>query len=151
MCPNQDQSVWLGQNAYVQFFKKDRVYAMAYLNKTLPLGFELELMDFKMTNYQGSLKAKSYESTVRLKGKTHVISMNEPLKHKGFTFYQSSFEPGEDREQEPTVSILSVGKDPGRVLKYFGSALIVAGCGFIVLPQENAKTKASNALRGHMI
>lgn len=121
-----DQSVWLGQNSYAQFFKKDRVYVMSYLNKTIPLGFDLKLIDFKQTNYQGSFKAKSYESKVQLEGKTHIISMNEPLKHKGFTFYQSSFEAGEEGG-EAIVSILSVGKDPGRILKYFGSSLIVAG------------------------
>ena len=108
------------------FFKDDRVYAMTYANKTYDLGFDLELIDFRMTKYQGSEKAKSYESEVHLKDKTILISMNEPLKHGGYTLYQSSFEPSKDGG-EPVVSILSVNRDPGRVLKYLGSALIVAG------------------------
>lgn len=135
---HQGNSVWIGQNSYVRFFKGDRVYAMTYANKTYDLGFDLKLIDFRMTKYQGSEKAKSYESEVQLKDKTIVISMNEPLKHGGYTFYQSSFEPSNDGG-EPTVSILSVNQDPGRVLKYLGSALIVAG---IILLFYRRKIKA---------
>ena len=123
---HKETPIWIGQNSYVHFFKKDRVYAIAYLNKTYNLGFDLELIDFKMTKYQGSEKAKSYESEVYLKGKKNIISMNEPLKYGGYTFYQSSFEPSKEGG-DPVVSILSVNRDPGRVLKYFGSALIVIG------------------------
>ena len=123
---HQGQVVWLGQNSHIRFFKEDRVYAMAYLNKTYPLGFDLELLDFRMTKYQGSAKAKSYESEVRFGDQTTVISMNEPLKQAGYTFYQSSFEPSQEGG-EPVISILSVNRDPGRVLKYIGSAFVVAG------------------------
>ncbi len=123
---HRGKSVWLGQNSYVQFFQRDQVYAMTYSNKTYNLGFDLELLDFRVKKYQGSEKAKEYESEVRFKDQTTVISMNEPLKYGGWTFYQSSFEPSED-DSDPVVSILSVNRDPGRVLKYFGSILIVAG------------------------
>ena len=123
---HQGNNVWFGQNSYVHFFKGNRVYAVAYLNKTYNLNFDLELIDFRMAKYQGSEKAKTYESEVRLKDKKIIISMNEPLKYGGWTFYQSSFEPDKDG-REPVVSILSVNKDPGRVLKYFGSLLIVVG------------------------
>lgn len=50
--------------------------------------------------------------------------MNEPLKHSGFTLYQTSYEPGDPR---PITSILSVNRDPGRGAKYLGSLLIVLG------------------------
>ncbi|MCZ0932092.1 MAG: cytochrome c biogenesis protein ResB [Oligoflexia bacterium] len=121
------QSVWLGQNSYVRFFKEDRLYVLAYLNQTQALGFSLNLLDFKITNYQGSSKAKSYESQVEMEdGAQILISMNEPLKYKGWTFYQSSFiEP--KKAGDSYVSVLSVNRDPGRILKYIGSALIVIG------------------------
>ena len=124
---HEGRSVWLGQNSYVRFFKKDKMYVLAYVNKTQPLGFSLKLLDFKIINYPDSLKAKSYESLVEMeKGDPILISMNEPLKYKGWTFYQSSFiEPEEERAGY--MSVLSVNRDPGRILKYFGSALIVIG------------------------
>ena len=121
------ESVWLGQNSYVRFFKEDKLYALAYLNKTLRLDFELKLLDFIIENYQGTQKAKSYQSEVEVSdaGKK-VISMNEPLKHKNWTFYQSSFlEP--EKAGEPYSSILSVNRDPGRALKYIGSGWLVLG------------------------
>jgi cytochrome c biogenesis protein ResB len=55
-----------------------------------------------------------------------VISMNEPLKYNGYTFYQSSFERDE-RTGKPAISILSVNYDPGRWIKYLGSMLMVLG------------------------
>jgi len=51
--------------------------------------------------------------------------MNEPLKHNGYTFYQSSFQ--ENKMGEPIASVLSVNYDPGRWIKYFGSLCIVLG------------------------
>ena len=140
---HQGHSLWIGQNSYIRFFKDNRVYVMAYLNKTYNLGFDLELIDFRMTKYQGSEKAKSYESEVRLRDKTTVISMNEPLKYGGWTFYQSSFEPSKEGG-EPVVSILSVNRDPGRALKYTGSALIVAGVAFLFYRRKLVKKFIAN-------
>jgi hypothetical protein len=51
--------------------------------------------------------------------------MNEPMKKAGLTFYQSSFQ--EDEKGQPTHSVFSVNKDPGRFLKYLGSLLIFLG------------------------
>ena len=123
-----EEFVWLGQNSYIRFFKKDKLYALAYLNKSIRLDFELKLLDFKIENYQGTQKAKSYQSLVELldTGQKIVISMNEPLKYKNWTFYQSSFlEP--ENPGEVYTSILSVNRDPGRALKYIGSVWIVLG------------------------
>ena len=124
---HDEQSVWLGQNSYARFFKKDKMYVLTYRNQTRPLGFNLQLIHFKVTNYQGGNKAKSYESLVKMEdGSQALISMNEPLKYRGWTFYQSSFiEP--EKKGEAYVSVLSVNRDPGRFLKYIGSALIVLG------------------------
>ena len=149
---HEGESVWLGQNSHVKFFKEDRVYALSYLNKTKKFNFDLKLLDFRIKNYQGSDKAKEYESEVEildikslssedlnnkiedsetldsqtLKAKKTLISMNEPLKYKGWTFYQSSFIAPENTGGS-YQSILSVNYDPGRVLKYIGSAWIVSG------------------------
>ena len=119
------QAVWAGENSHIRFYKDDRVYVFGWLNKTVEIGFELKLLDFQVKNYQGSGKAKSYQSEVEAEGERRLISMNEPLKHKGYTFYQASFE--RDGDGEARVSILSVNRDPGRPLKYGGSILVIAG------------------------
>lgn len=117
---------WLGLNSVLRFYLEDRVYVVSYGNRRLQLAFPLRLKEFRMGKYQGTDRPSSYESQVEVPGRGEVvISMNEPLKHEGFTFYQSSFE--KNQAGEPVVSVLSVNHDPGRGLKYLGSGLIVLG------------------------
>lgn len=121
----EGEAVWAGRNSYTRFYQGDRVYVFGYLNKRKELGFFLRLLDFRKTNYQGSSKAKTYESLVETPEGKVLISMNEPLKFRGYTFYQSGFEDVE--KGEPQISILSVNRDPGRPLKYGGGAVLILG------------------------
>ncbi len=121
---------WVGHNSMVKIYSDDKVYYVTYGNQRLDLGFNIHLKDFRVGRYQGTRRAMTYESDVEVDGITNggkpiTISMNNPLKHGGYTFYQSSFD--EDDKGNPTVSVLSVNKDPGRVLKYLGSFMIVFG------------------------
>ncbi|MGI9548479.1 MAG: cytochrome c biogenesis protein ResB [Bdellovibrionales bacterium] len=125
---------WIGENSYARFYTSKEVYAFGYVNKTQSLGFDLKLIDFHRTKYQGSPKDKTYESEVEVFGERKLITMNEPLKYKGYTFYQSSFE--EDEKGEATISILSVNRDPGRWVKYAGSFLIVLGIALLFLKRK---------------
>lgn len=117
---------WIGVNSLLRLFTDDAVYVVSYGNRRLDVGVPLTLKDFRIGRYQGTMRAASYESEVSVPELGDVvISMNEPLKHKGFTFYQASFE--QDASGQPTASILSVNYDPGRPLKYLGSFIIVLG------------------------
>ncbi len=120
------QAYWLGMNTALQLFSKDTVYFVTYGNKRLDIGFNMTLDRFEMEKYEGTQMAKTYKSVVNIPNVGQKeISMNEPLKHNGYTFYQSSFQ--ENKMGEPTASILSVNYDPGRWIKYFGSLCIVLG------------------------
>lgn len=120
------ENYWLGSNTALQLFSKDTVYFVTYGNKRLDLGFNMTLDRFEMEKYQGTEMAKEYRSVVNVPGEGQkLISMNEPLKFRGYTFYQSSFQ--ENKMGEPTASILSVNYDPGRWVKYLGSLMIVLG------------------------
>lgn len=121
----QNKKAWLGRNSYIRFYDKDKVYALGYLNTRRELGFYLRLLDFQKTNYQGSGKAMSYKSLLETPKGQALISMNEPLKFRGYTFYQAGFEEGD--LGAPEVSILSVNRDPGRPLKYAGAAALIIG------------------------
>jgi hypothetical protein len=117
---------WMGLNSNLKLFSDEAVYVVTFGNRRLDLGFSLQLKSFKVGRYQGTMRAASYESVVDVPGiGNHEISMNEPLKFKGYTFYQSSF--NEDERNNPTASILSVNWDPGRWIKYLGCLLIVFG------------------------
>ena len=50
------------------------------------------------------------------------ISMNKPLKHKGWMFYQVSYD-----QNRPDWTKLEVSRDPGVIFIYFGSFLLCLG------------------------
>ncbi len=126
LAKDQTNEYWLGLNSMVKLFSNEAVYIVSYMNRRINLGFPITLRQFNVGRYQGTMRAASYESLVEVPGLGEFkISMNEPLKHKGFTVYQASF--SEDEQGQPIASIFSVNKDPGRWIKYLGSLLIVLG------------------------
>ncbi|MBK9294064.1 MAG: cytochrome c biogenesis protein ResB [Oligoflexia bacterium] len=115
-------------------------YYLSFSRKRYELGFEMQLKKFKMGLYEGSQLPASYESTVSVNGEEPVvISMNEPLKKNGLTLYQSSFENNE--QGVPIASIFSVNYDPGRIIKYIGTTLVVLGIAtmFYIKPRWSRK------------
>jgi cytochrome c biogenesis protein ResB len=121
---------WTGLNSSVRLFSDSAHHVLIFANRMIQLNFSLKLDEFRVGRYQGTRRAASYESDVTVQDPngdplTTTISMNEPLKYAGFTFYQASFQ--EDEMGRPTMSILSVNQDPGRFWKYLGSLLIVFG------------------------
>lgn len=116
---------WVLLNDMTKLFTDNAVYLFTYGNRRVDLGFKLELVNFEVSRYQGTMRAMAYESIVKLpEGVEHKISMNEPLKYKGLTVYQASFQ---EEEGQPVASIFSVNQDPGRFLKYLGSLVISLG------------------------
>ena len=99
-----------------------------------PLGFSLKLLDFKRGMNPGRMGNASFASKVQLLDdaqgidRQREISMNRPLAHGKFTFYQSSFSEMPDGT---ALSVLSAAHDPGRLLKYLGSVMLCVGI-FIV-------------------
>ncbi len=122
----KDQEQWVLLNDTLKLFSDNAVYIIAYSQKRIDLSFPVQLKNFEMETYKGISKAKEYKSIVSVPDiSDHVISMNEPLKYKGLTFYQASFQ--NDQMGKPVASILSVNYDPGRFLKYLGSTVMSLG------------------------
>lgn len=92
--------------------------------ETLP--FVLELTDFRLNRYPGSLSPSSYESNLRvlIDGEVREVKvfMNNVLDLKGYRFFQASY----DEDEQGTI--LSVNKDvAGRSITYSGYILLLAG------------------------
>ena len=92
------------------------------------LPFSLKLNDFVLARYPGSNSPSSYESLITLTDKEqglnedHKIFMNNVLKHRGYRFYQSSY------DQDEKGTILSVNKDlTGTTLTYLGYFFLFLG------------------------
>ncbi len=122
-----DQERWLELNSPQQItFDDGSVYFLSYGFKKIDLGFNMTLKDFTIGRYGGTNNPSAYTSKVQIEnGPEKEISMNEPLVHNHFTFYQASFE--EDENGKPNASIFSVNYDPGRRTKYAGALMMVGG------------------------
>lgn len=119
------QEHWLLLNDMVKFFTDNAVYLVTYANRRIDIGFPVELKKFEITRYQGTMRAMAYESIVNVPELgEQKISMNEPLKFRGLTLYQASFQ---EENGAPVASVLSVNNDPGRFWKYLGSLVMSIG------------------------
>ena len=129
-------SIWLGLGDRAQYDDSGSVVMIGFFPKQEVLPYSIRLKRFEMKTNPGTMDPAAYSSHVQVvEGlqknlseldaiDTRHITMNEPLKWKGFTFYQASYVPDMPR---PTTTILSVNHDPGRGLKYLGSLLLVLG------------------------
>lgn len=107
------------------------VFEFSYGPEQVTLPFSLRLDDFILERYPGSNSPSGYRSNVILSDsrsnieEPYSIFMNNILKHRGYRFYQSSY----DSDEQGTI--LSVSHDPaGMLVTYTGYGLLFL---FIVL------------------
>ena len=93
----------------------------------LSLPFTLALDDFDVRRYPASDIVRDYVShiTVQERGVDWpvTISMNKPLRYRGYTFYQAAFEEGGNKP----ATILNVVRNSGRLIPYL--ATLITGLG----------------------
>ncbi|MGF1579360.1 MAG: cytochrome c biogenesis protein ResB [Gemmataceae bacterium] len=124
-----------------------KLYSVTFGNKTHDVGFQVQLVEATSKLQSGTNSAASYSSNVRIwdeergiEGEQRFITMNQPLKHRGYTFYQSQLEKvthhDEKGRKKQTIdahgrpveySGFTVGADLGLGLKYRGSLLLGIG------------------------
>ena len=115
----------------------DKVFAINNLNFKLSYGskyyttpFRVELRDFQLDRYPGSMSPSSYAAEVTIldgdDNKDYRIFMNNVLNYKGYRLFQSSY----DKDEKGTI--LSVNHDWwGTLITYIGYFLL--GLGFILV------------------
>jgi len=126
----EHQDFWIGRGESRDVNLGGRRLKVAYGLKSLPIGFELHLDDFRMGTYEGTKDPSSYESKVTLLDregavkKDFLIAMNQPLQYGKYKIFQASYQlnPG-----GPDYTVLAVTYDPGVFLKYLGSLVMVSG------------------------
>lgn len=114
-------------------------FRCSYGSHTIDIPFVLKLNDFIIERYPGSNSPSSFESKVQLvdqeKGITEErrIYMNNILKHRGYRFYQSSY------DQDEKGTILSVKKDTaGTTITYAGYLFLMLGM-FLALFEQGTR------------
>lgn len=124
--------VWLVSNILddrfpqQRFTHRDRTYEVALRFKKNYLPFTFELEKFTHEVHPGTEIPKSFESVLWLNEKNGSrrrveISMNEPLRYSGYTFYQASYAAGGE------ATMLQVVKNPGWLGPYVCVIVIAFG------------------------
>jgi len=129
-------------------------YSLFYGSKAYVLPFKVKLNDFIATKYPGTEKSYSaFESKVTVQDSAETfdaqIYMNHVLDHKGYRFFQSSFDPDEKG------TVLSVNHDfwgtsityLGYFMLYFGlmAIMFTKGSRFTDLKRKLEKVKDKKA------
>ncbi|MEP6820792.1 MAG: cytochrome c biogenesis protein ResB [Chthoniobacterales bacterium] len=121
---------WLVSNAIPDpqsFTLGDRTFELIMRQRRFPKAFAITLLDFKHDQYAGTDIPKNFSSRVRLvdqergENREALISMNDPLRYRGFTFYQSGF------DNNDTTTILQVVRNPAMLLPYIACGLVALG------------------------
>ncbi len=106
----------------------DLNYTISYGSKEIHLPFSLFLKDFEVERYPGSNSPSSFASKVVLLDEEMGIQeerrifMNNVLKHRGYRFYQASY------DNDELGTILSVNRDrAGTFITYLGYLVLIAG------------------------
>jgi hypothetical protein len=138
----RSEDFWVRQTGSPVFVEvAGEVFVIRYQSDTKALDFDLSLKKAKRETDPGSNRPAAFQSEVVLahgsRREEHTISMNQPLRYGGYTFYQSNYEPVSDPRTQQllldaagrpvSLSGLTVAHDPGLWLKYAGSALVVLG------------------------
>lgn len=91
--------------------------------------YTLHLIDFRHDKFVGTEIPRNFSSLVRIDDPSQgtdrqvLIRMNQPLRYRGATFYQSSYKP------DGSGTVLQVVRNPGAALPYVACALVAVGMG----------------------
>ena len=131
------------ENGFVQIYEGEEKGTFFLMDKSgivhpKPLEFKLRLDDFLIKHYSGDFSSaiKTYKSKVKILDKdevvmTKTIEVNNPLRYKGYSFYQYDYD-----HRELRYTVLQVVKDPGVPSVYVGFVLLMLGLtlAFVVVP-----------------
>jgi hypothetical protein len=139
---NESKEFWVRGTADLKPYYQPVVigaerYEIAYDVDRKELDFEIKLIDFEAAMDPGTQQASSFESRIELtdpekkvRSKPVLISMNNPMIWRGYTFYQSNYIPEFDESGRQTgefVSVFQVRHDRVWGITYLGCLIVVLG------------------------
>lgn len=119
--------VWVPRDALVPVPLSAGPLFLQYRADRRPIPFAVRLLDFRKHEYPGTTVPAAFESDLVLadpeRGETRrTASMNNPVKHRGWILFQSSYIEG------PTeATVLLVRNDPGTPVVYTGFLIVIVG------------------------
>ncbi len=111
----------------VSFQAGGKSYQIVLQPKRFYKPFSIQLLQFRHDRYAGTDIAKNFSSRIRLldpskhEDRESLVFMNNPLRYRGYTFYQAGF------DNNDTTTVLQVAQNPSWLVPYISCALIVLG------------------------
>lgn len=108
--------LWAGQTAPYTLTIDGKKYAIDFLRENWKVPFTIRLDDFTKEDHPGVSTPREFSSKVTKvengEDQSINIRMNEPLRHKGYTFFQASWGPPDARPGDRLYSMFQVVKNP---------------------------------------
>jgi len=111
----------------VSFQTGGKSYQIVLRPKRFYKPFAVQLLQFRHDRYAGTDVARNFSSRIRLldpskhEDRELLIFMNNPLRYRGYTFYQAGF------DNNDTTTVLQVAQNPSWLVPYISCGLIVLG------------------------
>lgn len=113
----------------IQFKHNEQDYAFTMRRARRNLPFQVQLLDFQKELHPGTEMARAYSSRVKILDQgsewESLITMNEPLRYKGYTLFQASYIEG--IEGQGDVSVLAIVRNAGRSFPYLSGIMLCLG------------------------
>jgi len=127
-----EEAILWGMQVYPATFAiEGRTWAVDMHKKRYPLPFTITLDKFTHELYPRTQMPKMFMSDVtKTEGgvdQAIKITMNEPLRHEGYTLYQASWQPADPQRGAPVKSTLAVVKDPADRIPLYSCIIITLG------------------------
>jgi len=110
---------------------EDKEFFITLRHHRHPLPITVKLIDFMMDKHPGTEVARSFRSKVEIEHdglrRETVISMNEPLRFKDYTFYQASYQIDAMGREGSTLAVV---KNGGQLLPYIATFVTFFGLAY---------------------
>lgn len=127
----QTQILWGLQQEPVKIQVPEGSWELSLRKQRWTLPFSLRLEKFNRELYPGTNMPKAFSSEItRIDGDIEermLISMNEPMRHKGYVFYQSSWGPQNAAPGVELFSVLAVSRNPADRFPLYACVFISLG------------------------
>ncbi|GAA5484695.1 cytochrome c biogenesis protein ResB [Haloferula sargassicola] len=107
-----------------------RTFGIRLVKETIPVPYTVKLDDAVAEYYPNSMRPKSFSSSIERIGDSTVpveISMNEPMRYGGFTFFQRTMSGAAQMNQGPEFSGFEVVSNPADKWPEYSLYLVTAG------------------------
>jgi len=134
--------IWEGESASV-IIQRD---AQGNVVSSRELPFTVKLDNFVLETYQGTNRPSGYVSYVQVTDNGNSfpakIWMNNELKYRGYSMFQSSYRQDNGRE----ATELAVSKDPGQRIVFVGYMTLLIGLVWMLISGARSKTALASTL-----